>query len=81
MADHIHYLLGFAAAFSLFSWICILFVCTASFTIGSDVYTLWIPLYNNVLLWVTVISGLSLTLWPDYFLRVLLGEWIQIPDK
>lgn len=77
MADHIHYLLGFAVAFSIFSWICTLFVCTASFTIGSDVYTLWIPLYNNVLLWITLISGLSISLWPDYFVRVLFGEWLK----
>lgn len=72
MADHIHYLLGFAVAFSLFSWICTLFICTASFTIGSDVYTLWIPLYNNILLWITLISGLSISLWPDYLVKVLL---------
>ncbi|KAJ1613484.1 P-type ATPase [Cryptosporidium canis] len=80
MADHIHYLLGFAVAFSIFSWICTLFVCTASFTIGSDVYTLWIPLYNNVLLWITLISGLSISLWPDYFVKVLFGEWLKV-DK
>ncbi|KAH8582397.1 P-type ATpase [Cryptosporidium sp. chipmunk genotype I] len=81
MADHIHYLLGFAVAFSLFSWICTLFVCAASFTIGSDVYTLWIPLYNNVLLWITLISGLSISLWPDYFFKVLFSEWLKVDDK
>ncbi|OII74051.1 P-type ATPase [Cryptosporidium ubiquitum] len=81
MADHIHYLLGFAVAFSLFSWVCTLFICTASFTIGSDVYTLWIPLYNNVLLWITLISGLSISLWPDYFVKVLFSEWPKVDDK
>ncbi|WKS78862.1 P-type ATPase [Cryptosporidium sp. 43IA8] len=81
MADHIHYLLGFAVAFSLFSWICTLFVCAASFSIGSDVYTIWIPLYNNVLLWITLISGLSISLWPDYFFKVLFSEWLKVDDK
>ncbi|KAF7459007.1 P-type ATPase [Cryptosporidium felis] len=81
MADHIHYLLGFAVAFSMFSWICTLFVCTASFTIGSDVYTLWIPLYNNVLLWITLISGLSISLWPDYFVKVVFDSWLKVEDK
>ncbi|KAH8739185.1 P-type ATpase (calcium/phospholipid-transporter), partial [Cryptosporidium ryanae] len=80
MADHIHYLLGFSVVFSLFSWICTLFVCTSSFSIGSDVYSLWIPLYNNVLLWISLISGLSLSLWPDYFLKVVSSELVKIKN-
>ncbi|KAK6588230.1 hypothetical protein RS030_6923 [Cryptosporidium xiaoi] len=81
MADHIHYLLGFSVAFSLFSWICTLFVCTSSFSIGSDVYSLWIPLYNNILLWISLISGLSIALWPDYFLKVVSNELEKVKNK
>ncbi|EEA06994.1 phospholipid-translocating P-type ATPase, flippase family protein [Cryptosporidium muris RN66] len=71
MADHMHYFLGFGIFFSFLSWICCLFVCSSSSTIGSDVLSLWIPLGCNVFLWISLLSGLSFALWPDYFVGII----------